>query len=147
MEDKRGRPSSPSQQQGLGEGEWWFLQSVSDNSIHWSMLLSVKTSLLDSTNKTIFAWTTSQPLVWQSNELDMSFVILRHVYFLFRSVIRPASVLFPFCFIRKPFNLHWMVGCFFKTLMVTHFTPHGWGKMGHSRNKKKGGLPPLKFIF
>ena len=23
-----------------------------------------------------------------------------------------------------------MVGSFFKTLMVTHFTPHGWGKMG-----------------
>ena len=91
---------------------------------------------------------TAQPLVWQLLELDMSFVMLRHVCFLFRSVIRPASDLFPFCFKHKPFDLHWMVGSFFKTLMVTHFTPHGWGKMGHSRNKKKGGLPPpwIRFL-
>ena len=41
--------------------------SVIDSSIYWSMLLSVKTSLLDSNNKTKFTWTTSQPLVWQMN--------------------------------------------------------------------------------
>ena len=103
----------------------------------------------------LFAWFKQQNKIYMddlaatrmTNELDMSFVMLRHVCFLFRSVIRPASDLFPFCFKHKPFDLHWMVGSFFKTLMVTHFTPHGWGKMGHSRNKKKGGLPPLKFVF
>ena len=70
-----------------------------------------------------------------TNELDMSFVM-----FVSCSVLSLDQHLTYFLFvsnINHSIYIEWL---------VTHFSPHGWGKMGHSRNKKRG-LPPLKFVF